>query len=109
MIPHFLAYSSPSPTGGGNNVETVSQPISTEGPAVSRTAEGASISTRGIALEGTKDVPITVSSWAAACFNHGGLVGEKEVQDLITEAAEAAWDDINAASAVAWAAGYVFR
>ena len=49
-----------------------------------------------------------MSRWADTCFTHRGAVGAREVQGLITEAAEAARDDFTAASAVAWAAGYSF-
>ena len=49
-----------------------------------------------------------MAEWAARCFTRGGTTGEGEIKALIIEAAEAARDDFNAASAVTWAAGYSF-
>ena len=98
------------PSGEDSDAKTIGHPISAESPTVSRAAEGPCLSTWGTSVEATspKETPSAVSRWAATCFTHRGLEGEREVQSLITEAAEAARDDFNAASAIAWAADFVF-
>ncbi len=56
------------------------------------------------------DLPIApvVGMWAEACFPVESKTTESEVNKLLEEAAEAAREDYDAASAVAWADGYEF-
>ena len=56
------------------------------------------------------DLPIApvVGMWAEACFPVESRTTESEVRNLLEEAAEAAREDYDAASAVAWADGYEF-
>lgn len=49
-----------------------------------------------------------VGQWAEACFPVTSKTTEEEVKKLLEEAAEAAREDFDAASAVIWADGYVF-
>lgn len=50
----------------------------------------------------------SVSEWTAACFPAGDAATERELHELISEAAEAARDDFNVSSAIEWAKGYAF-
>lgn len=49
-----------------------------------------------------------VGKWAEACFPAGSQTTERELRELLMEAAEAAKQDYDAGSAVEWAEGYTF-
>jgi hypothetical protein len=57
---------------------------------------------------GVPDVGPVLSGWVAACFPQACPSSEKDLRDLVREAAEAARDDYDANSAVAWGDGYAF-
>jgi hypothetical protein len=49
-----------------------------------------------------------IGRWAEACFPTESITTEAELRELLTEAAEAARQEYDAASAVEWAQGYTF-
>ena len=49
-----------------------------------------------------------VGKWAEACFPAESTTTESEVRNVLEEAADAAKEDYDAASAIAWAEGYRF-
>ena len=56
----------------------------------------------------TDQVVPTVSKWTTECFPGGSQSTEKDLRDLIIEAADAAKNDFNEESARVWAQGYQF-
>lgn len=54
------------------------------------------------------DLIPTIGRWAEACFPVESQASERQLRELLEEAAEAARDDYDAESAVAWAGGYTF-
>ena len=62
----------------------------------------------GISRVDSTDIAPVISKWAAACFPQGSLSSERDLRDLVAEAAEAASNDYDASSAVKWAEGYEF-
>lgn len=55
-----------------------------------------------------EDVTPQISKWVAACFPQGSASSEKDLRDLVKEAADAAKDDYDEKSALAWAEQYEF-
>jgi hypothetical protein len=68
---------------------------------------GRQVATRKARTEEEEIAPV-VGKWAEACFPVESKTSEAEVKMLLREAAEAARDENDAASAVAWAGGYSF-
>ena len=54
------------------------------------------------------DVAPVISKWSAACFPQGSPSSERNLRDLLREAAKASRNDYDASSAVTWAKGYEF-
>ena len=54
------------------------------------------------------DVAPAVSEWVAACFPQSCPTSERDLRDLVREAADSARTDYDASSAVAWGDGYEF-
>jgi hypothetical protein len=64
-----------------------------------------------IAHEGDTDessVAPVISEWVAACFPQACPSNERDLRDLVREAAEAAINDYGASSAILWGDGYEF-
>jgi hypothetical protein len=73
---------------------------------------GKCVSNAGRSVKGPAVVELdlipTIGRWAEACFPVESQASEKDLRELLEEAAEAARDDYGAESAVAWAEGYTF-
>jgi hypothetical protein len=73
---------------------------------------GKRVSNTGRSVKGPAVVELdlipTIGRWAEACFPVESQASEKDLRELLEEAAEAARDDYGAESAVAWAEGYTF-
>ena len=74
---------------------------------VGKRVSNAGRSVRGPAVVELDLIP-TIGRWAEACFPVESQASEKDLRELLEEAAEAARDDYGAESAVAWAEGYTF-
>lgn len=74
---------------------------------VGKCVSNAGRSVRGPAVVELDLIP-TIGRWAEACFPVESQASEKDLRELLEEAAEAARDDYGAESAVAWAEGYTF-
>lgn len=73
---------------------------------------GKRVSNTGRSVKGPAVVELdlipTIGRWAEACFPVESQASERDLRELLEEAAEAARDDYGAESAVAWADGYSF-
>jgi hypothetical protein len=92
----------------GEAVVRPTEELGTEKPSagVCHKEEGGNIVTEKTERD-TSVVPI-VGKWAEACFPAGSQTTERELRELLMEAAEAAKQDYDAGSAVEWAEGYTF-
>ena len=54
----------------------------------------------------SRDIAPVINKWVAACFPQGSQSSEKDLQELVQEAADAARDDYDWKSAVVWTEGY---
>lgn len=66
------------------------------------------VATRRIAPVEGHDVAPVISKWVEACFPQGSASSERDLRELVIEAAEAARSDYDERSALEWAEGYEF-
>lgn len=91
---------------GGRSVEGVS--VERGEPAVSRAKKRVKGAARDRTPAVTTDVTPVINKWVEACFPQGSPSSERDLRELVLEAAEAARTDFDEKSAVDWAEGYEF-
>jgi hypothetical protein len=66
-----------------------------------------SSSEEGSRKDDTDVVPV-MSKWVAECFPQGSIASERDLREIVQEAADAARNDLDEESALGWAGGFEF-